>query len=98
MLFHNLYYCKEEDAYYIYSTSINNESINKKYGNDDCVRGNIIIAGFYIKEISQNKCHVTAISHIELNGNIPTIAINNLIDNDTVKILTKGIQEAEKYS
>lgn len=98
MLFHNLHYCKDEDAYYIYSISINNESINKKYGNDDCVRGNIIITGFYIKEISQNKCHVTAISHVELNGNIPTIAINNLIDNDTVKILTKGIQEAEKYS
>ena len=98
MLFHNLHYCKDEDAYYIYSISINNESINNKYGGKDYVRGNIIITGFYIKDIKPDKCHVTAISHVELNGNIPTIAINNLINDDTVKILTKGIQEAETYN
>jgi hypothetical protein len=88
ILFNNCYYNKNEDSHYIFSLSVNNDSINKKFkSKKDSVRGEIIITGFYIKKIDNNKCKIIMINHLELNGSIPSIAINNLIHGDTIKVL-----------
>lgn len=96
ILFHNHHYNKEENAHYIFSLSVDNESINKKYKkNNHNVRGEIMISGHYLQEIDENKCKIVLINHVELNGSIPTIAINNLIHNDTIGIFKKLIKKLE---
>jgi len=88
ILFNNNYYNNNEDAHYIFSLSVNNDSINKKFkSKKDTVRGEIIITGFYVKKIDVNKCKLIVVNHIELNGSLPSIAINNLIHGDTIKVL-----------
>ena len=88
ILFNNYYYNQEEEAQYIFSLSVNNDSINKKCkSKKEIVRGEIIITGFYVKKMDNNKCKIIMINHIELNGSIPSIAINNLIHSDTIKVL-----------
>ena len=88
ILFNNYYYNNNEDAHYIFSLSVNNDSINKKFkSKKDTVRGEIIITGFYVKKIDVNKCKLIVVNHIELNGSLPSIAINNLIHGDTIKVL-----------
>lgn len=96
ILFNNIYYNKREDAHYVFSLSVNNDSINKKYKTlNDNVRGEIKITGYYLKQLNDNKCKISMVSHIELNGLIPTIAINNLIHNDTINIVKKIINKLE---
>lgn len=96
ILFHNHHHNKEENAHYIFSLSVDNESINKKYKkNNHNVRGEIMITGHYLQEIDENKCKIVLINHVELNGSIPTIAINNLIHHDTIVIFKKLIKKLE---
>lgn len=96
ILFHNHHYNKQENAHYIFSLSVDNESINKKYKKDNKhVRGEIMISGHYLQEIDENKCKIALITHVELNGFIPTIAINTLIHNDTIVIFKKLIKKLE---
>ncbi len=96
ILFHNHQFNKEENAHYIFSLSVDNESINKKYKKDNKhVRGEIMISGHKLKEIDENKCKIELITHVELNGFIPTIAINTLIHNDTIVIFKKLIKKLE---
>ena len=88
ILFNNYYHNNNEDAHYIFSLSVNNDSINKKFkSKKETVRGEIIITGFYIKKIDIKKCKLIVVNHIELNGSLPSIAINNLIHGDTIKVL-----------
>ena len=97
ILFHNHHFNKEENSHYIFSLSVDNESINKKYKKDNNnVRGEIIISGHYLQELDENKCKIALITHVELNGSIPSIAINNLIHNDTVVIFKNLIKKLEE--
>ena len=58
-----------------------------------------MISGHYLQEIDENKCKIALINHVELNGSIQTIAINNLIHNDTIGIFKKLIKKLEgKYT
>lgn len=89
----NVIYNENDSSYYIYSLSVNNDSINKRFSkNNKHVRGNIIVTGYYIKHISEDVCTISSISHIEVNGVLPTIAVNNLINDDTLKVFKKVIE------
>lgn len=96
ILYNNVY--KVDDSIcYIYSISINNDSINKKYSKKNYVRGEIIITGFKVEKLTMNSCYITLLSHIEVNGSIPSLAVNNLINDDTVKVFKTCIANAEQY-
>ena len=89
----NVIYNENDSSYYIYSLSVNNDSINKRFAkNNNHVRGNIIISGYYIRPIDDKQCIISSISHIEVNGVLPTIAVNNLINEDTLKVFKTVIE------
>jgi hypothetical protein len=97
ILYNNVYKLDDSTSY-IYSISINNDSINKKYSKKNYVRGEIIITGFKVKKLTMNSCYITLLSHIEVNGSIPSLAVNNLINNDTVKVFKTCIANIEQNS
>ncbi len=97
ILCNNVNYNETDNSYYIYSLSVDNDSINKRFSkNNKHVRGNIIITGYYLKPISEDVCIIKCISHIEVNGVIPTIAVNNLINEDTLKVFKSVLENISK--
>lgn len=54
---------------------------------DNYVEAMVIASGYHIIPIMENKIRLIMIYHTELGGFIPSIAINNLIHNDSIKIV-----------